>query len=125
MFYITMLYFHFLHKFLLHITSKFSGFPMTSLTGDPAALFFSQLQYRPSVKHKSLTRDSRIIKLLWPHQPVEIVTFPDWPVLEYTLFIIEHPAVCQAKRCCILMLLGKVDKRKIGFCSFASGLMMY
>lgn len=70
-FYIMMLCFHFLDKFVVHINVSIARFSMTSLMGDMAALFFSLLQYRPSVKHKS-PAEITASNFFDPYQPLGI-----------------------------------------------------
>ena len=117
-----MLYFHCLHEFLTHISFNFRGFPMTPRTGDLAGRFFSKLQFNHW--HKSLA-EVVASDFYCPHQLLGIVSFPDWLAFESTSFISAHPAACTCEKMLYMTLLGNVNKRKTGFCSYASHLMMH
>ena len=119
--YIVMLYFHCLHEFLMHISFNFCGFPMTPWTGDVAGRFFSKLQF--SHWHKSLAEV--VASDFYGAHQLGIVSFPDWLAFESTSFISAHPAACTCEEMLYMMLLGSVNKRKTGFCSYASDLMMH
>ena len=117
-----MLYFHCLHEFLMHLSFNFPGFPMIPWTGDLAVPFFSKLQFNHW--HKSLANVAAS-DFYRPHQLLGIVSFPDWFAFESTSFISAHPAACTCEEMLYMMLLGNVNKRKTGFYSYASDLMMH
>lgn len=111
---IMMPYFHFSHKFLVHINFTIHGFPMTPLIGDLAAIFFSQLQYRPSVKHRCFMEEIAVSNCSSPHKILGIVAFPTGLCMSTHCFSLSTLSL-PCKEMLYMMYVGKVNKRKTGF----------
>lgn len=119
--YIVMLYFHCLHEFLMHLSFNFPDFY------DPWTEIWQCLSSQTPIQ--SLTQipgKCSSLRLLLPPPAVErIVSFPDWFAFESTSLGQCTPPACICEEMLYMVLLGNVNKRKTGFYSYASDLMMH